>query len=63
MVMSDSMMMDEALQVKDRILMFIHFHFTGPMLSFVDYPELADHGAPCLPSNRVRIALLQEAGF
>jgi len=38
------------LQVKDRILMFIHFHFTGPMLLFVDYPELADHGAP--PADR-----------
>ena len=28
-------------EVKTEILMFIHFHFTGPMLSFVDYPELA----------------------
>jgi len=38
------------LRSKTKILMFIHFHFTGPMLSFVDYPELADHAAP--PADR-----------
>jgi len=35
---------------KPNILMFIHFHFTGPILSSIDYPELADHGAP--PADR-----------